>query len=166
MIVITFQFDVVHFSYSSIILSSPKRQNLNGGFKLGKWEIKLNGSWLLTSHYPHPGWHATNIHPWPQITPSSLFPLIPPHTTQHPVTKKNIICLAGARLLRTYSVLFFVLSKSTPYLKACSGGWNYLLVGFRCRCTLINSPIPSMAPADWLPVRVIDDNTSIKDGAW
>lgn len=139
MIVMTFQFDVVHFNYSSIILSSPKRQNLNGGFKLGKWGIKLNGSWLLTSHYPHPSWHTTNIHPWPQITPSSLFPLIHPCASQHPVAKKNIICLAGAGLLPRYSVLFSVLSKSsTPYLKACFGWWNYLLGGFRCRRALIN----------------------------
>lgn len=85
--VMGFRFDTVHFNYGRIILSSPKRQNLNGGLKLGKWESKLNGSWLLTSHYPHWRCHSTNINPWPWITPSSHRSLIPPHAVRQSFTK-------------------------------------------------------------------------------
>lgn len=85
--VMGFRFDTVHFNYGRIILSSPKRQNLNGGLKLGKWESKLNGSWLLTSHYPHWRCHSTNINPWPWITPSSHRSLIPPHAVWQSFTK-------------------------------------------------------------------------------
>lgn len=36
-------------------------------------------------------------------------PLIPPHTIQHPVTKKNIVCLAGEPI---QLVLFFTYPKA------------------------------------------------------